>query len=264
VTSLLKEYYPQALSWAGDLKSLMACEFLQKWPTLKAIKAARPATVRKFYQQHGVRRTEVIEQRVSEVSTAVSLTTDKAVMTAFPVMLRTIVSELRCLTEGIKSIDQELGGLYLAHPDHDLFACLPGAGPAIGPRLIAAFGSDRERFESAAEIQQFSGTSPVTERSGKSLVVRRRLACPKFVRQTFHEFAGQSVLYSEWARAYYEQQKERGKSHHVVVRALAYKWIRIIYRCWKDRVCYSEDQYMKSLAKHGSSLIKSPGATVEA
>jgi transposase len=263
ITSLLKEYYPQAVSWAGDLKSLMACEFLQRWPTLSAIKAARPDTLRKFYQQHGARRKEVIEGRISEVRSAVPLTTDAAIMKAYPLMLQASVGELRSLTEAIKSFDQEIESLYKGHPDHDLVASLPGAGPALGPRIISAMGSERERFESAAEVQQFSGIAPVTERSGKSMLVRRRLACSKFLRQTFHEFAGQSILFSKWARAYYDQQKERGKEHHAAVRALAFKWIRIIFRCWKDRVCYSEDQYIQSLIKRGSSLVKSIGATAE-
>jgi hypothetical protein len=39
-----------------------------------------------------------------------------------------------------------------------------------------------------------------------------------------------------------------------VVRALAFKWIRIIFRCWKKRVAYDENIYLAALAKHNSSL----------
>jgi hypothetical protein len=31
-----------------------------------------------------------------------------------------------------------------------------------------------------------------------------RRACPKFLRQTFHEFAAQSIPTSTWAKAYYQ------------------------------------------------------------
>lgn len=59
---------------------------------------------------------------------------------------------------------------------------------------------------------------------------------------------------SVWARAYYQQQRERGKEHHTAVRALAFKWIRVVFRCWQDRVAYDESRYLVALAKHGSHL----------
>ena len=126
----------------------------------------------------------------------------------------------------------------------------------MAPRLLAAFGSQRERFQTAAEIQSFTGIAPITERSGNAKWVHFRWACPKFLRQSFHEWAGHSIMYSTWARAYYQQQRDRGKSHHAVVRALACKWIRIVFRCWKDRVPYNEDAYLAALAKRRSPLLQ--------
>jgi hypothetical protein len=96
-------------------------------------------------------------------------------------------------------------------------------------------GSDRSRYESAADLQQYVGIAPVTKRSGKSQTVHWRWGCPKFLRQSFHEFAGQSVCSSAWAGAYYQQQLSKGNSHHQALRSLAFKWIRIIYRCWHER-----------------------------
>jgi hypothetical protein len=49
-----------------------------------------------------------------------------------------------------------------------------------------------------------------------------------------------SILKSAWGRAYYEHQLARGKKHHTAIRTLAYKWIRILYRCWKDGIPYVE------------------------
>jgi hypothetical protein len=108
----------------------------------------------------------------------------------------------------------------------------------LAPRLLAAFGSQRDRYGSAEEVQKHSGIAPVMERSGKKKWVHFRWACPKFLRQSFHEWAGHSISQSAWARAYYQQQRGRGKDHHAAVRALAFKWIRILYRCWQDRVAY--------------------------
>ncbi|HWT83934.1 MAG TPA: transposase, partial [Candidatus Methylomirabilis sp.] len=119
-----------------------------------------------------------------------------------------------------------------------------------------AFGADRQRYGQAQEGQQFSGIAPVTERSGKSCWVHWRWACPKFLRQSFHEFAAHSRRWSAWAAAYYEQQIEKGADHQAAVRALAFKWIRILYRCWKDHTLYDEQRYLEALQRRGSPLVK--------
>jgi len=256
--SLLKAYYPQALEWAEELKGLRACDFLKKWPTLEAVKRAKVSELQRFYRHHGCRNEEVIGERIKQIRGSDPLTGDQAVIKSSAMVVLTIVSQLPCVIRAVEQFDQEIARVFQQHPDHELFNSFPGAGSALAPRLLAAMGSDRARYESAEEVQQFSGIAPVTERSGKSKWVHRRFACPKFVRQTFHEFAKQSIIWSSWAHAYYDQQRERGKHHHAAVRALAYKWIRIIFRCWKDRTVYNEQAYVEALRRRGSRLILSP------
>ena len=142
---------------------------------------------------------------------------------------------MACLSEDIDEYEQYIAALFETHPEQALFDSLPGAGPALAPRLLVAMGTDRERFHSSDEVATFVGMAPVTERSGQHTWVHWRLACSKFLRQSFHEFANMSRHQSPWAHAYYEAQRARGKSHHAALRALAFKWIRIIYHCWKQR-----------------------------
>jgi hypothetical protein len=104
-------------------------------------------------------------------------------------------------------------------------------------------------------MQTFSGIAPVTKRSGKSRSVVRRWACPDFLRQTFHEFARCSVAHSAWAAAYYRMQRDRGKKHHAAIRALAFKWIRILYACWKGHSLYNEFTYVEQLRNKQSPLL---------
>src|SRR5262249_56834339 len=106
------------------------------------------------------------------------------------------------------------------------------------------------------EIQGLPGMAAGSGRSGKAKCGRRRLACPKFVRQSFHEFANSSIKGSRWARAYYDQQRHRGNKHQEAIRALAYKWIRIIYRGWQDHEPYDEVVYIAKLELRGSPLAK--------
>ena len=256
LTQVLKEYFPQALDWAGDLDTAMACDFLSKWPTLEKIKKARPDTIRTFYRQHGSRSRELIEERLKVICTAKALTQDAAVIETSMSVVQTMIRALYPTIESIARLDKEIATLFQAHPDMAIFDSFPGAGPVLAPRLLAAMGSDRTRFESASEVQQYSGIAPVTDQSGKHVWIHRRFACPKFLRQTFHEFARQSISQSGWARAYYDMQRNKGKGHHAAVRSLAYKWIRIIFRCWRDRVLYSEEIYLKALRDKGSEIVK--------
>jgi hypothetical protein len=126
---------------------------------------------------------------------------------------------------------------------------------ALAPRLLVAFGEQRERYGSAAEVQTYAGIAPVMERSGKQSWVHWRCQCPKFMRQTFVEWAAESIQFSFWARAYYQQQRDKGASHQAAVRSLAFKWIRIVFRCWQTGKPYDESTYLVALQRQGSPLI---------
>ncbi len=82
-----------------------------------------------------------------------------------------------------------------------------------------------------------------------------RYKCPKHLRQSFIECAGQSLQYSLWTAAYYRMQIEKGKTHNVILRALAFKWIRIMFRCWQDKIPYNELNYLQSLTRKGSKIL---------
>ena len=254
LTSTLKTYYPQALDWAGELSREQACVFLEKWPTLSDLQKTRAFRIREFFQKYGRPEREVLDQRVKQIEKAQPLTQDPAVVMAGVMMVGTLVGQIEPLRAAVEKYDVEIARIFQQHPDRAVFESFPGAGKVIAPRLTAAFGADRDRFEAALEIQEFSGIAPVTERSGKALWVHRRWACPKFVLQTFHEYADQARKFCAWSKLYYQQQRARGKDHHAAVRALAYKWIRIMFRCWKDHKTYDDSRYMKSLVQRGSGL----------
>jgi transposase len=160
----------------------------------------------------------------------------------------------------IARYEKQIAELFDAHPDSFLFRDLPGAGSAMGPRLLTAFGTDRKRFEHSMEISSLSGVGPVRrasgKKSGKHATVHFRTACPKFLRQSFHEFAACSIRYCSWAEACYQSQRNRGKGHHAAVRAVAFKWIRILFACWKQRVPYDSQRYQQTLQTRGSEYAK--------
>jgi transposase len=252
----LKNYFPQALDLVGeDLHTRMACDFLLSWPTLESVEKASPQRLRKFYHAHNSRQEELIDRRIAAARAARPLTNDSALVQSHKLTATLLARQLLDLGRAIEAFDKELSRLMAEHPDAALFAGLPGAGSAMAPRLLAAFGSDRGRFAGPEALQTYSGIAPVTRRSGRSTAVHRRTACPRFLRQTFHEFAGHSVKHSGWAGAYYRLQRAHGHGHHAAVRSLAFKWIRVIYRCWKERTPYDEATYLAALRQKGSPLL---------
>lgn len=257
LTAVLKAYFPQALSLAGELlHAPMACAFLMKWTTPEQLRRARPQTIREFYYAHNCRSEQRIQKRSEAIANLRSLTTDPAIINSSVMKVRMLVAQLRSLANSIASYDRQLKKLLQQHPDAALYVGLPGAGDALAPRLLAAFGDDRRRIDSAAAMQSLSGIAPVTRRSGKRQTVQRRWACAKFLRQTFHEFAHHSRHQSPWAKAFYHSQRAKGKGHHAALRTLAFKWIRILYRCWKTRTPYDEATYLNTLRKRNSPLLQ--------
>ncbi len=255
----LKECFPQALELAG--KSMYAEAFLKllaKFPSLKALQRASPRKLIRYLPRRRKAKDEPaggIDPRVTRLRASVPLVDDRAIVAAGTRMIEALVQQLLALNESIRKYDRDLASLMETHPDAELFRSLPGAGAAMAPRLIAAFGADRERFATAQNVQTASGIAPITVQSGKSRATRRRRACSKFVRQTFHEFADHSLKKSAWALACYRMLRARGKRHHAALRGLAFKWIRILFRCWQNRTPYDETRYLQVLKRTNSPLL---------
>ena len=253
--SKLKEYYPQALSLIGEsLFSELCCAFLMKWPSFEKLAAARPETIRRFYYAHHCRSEQLIKEWLDLIVNSRPLTTDGAVVKTNRMYVEMIIGLIRSVNRSIKGYDEQIEELFQEHPDAFIFKSFPGAGTQLAPRLITAFGTDRSRYETAVNASTYFGVAPVIERSGKQLWIRWRWHCPKFLRQSAVEFAGQSIVFCPWAKVYYQEQIKRGKGHNAAVRALAFKWIRILFRCWQDKVPYDEQKYLAALERHGSWL----------
>jgi len=255
LANTLKQYYPQALEWFDQRDTILFCDFLTRWPTLAQVKRARQASLKAFFHAHNGRRPKVIGARLDSIKAAASLTEDRGVIVPCRLHVLVLVEQLRVTLQAIDRFDREIADLAPTLPDYPLFQGLPGAGPHLAPRLLAAFGEQRQRFQGADELQKYTGIAPVTERSGKKSWVHWRWQCPTFLRQTFVEWAGQTINKSFWAGAYYRQQREKGSSYQAAVRALAFKWIRILYRCWITRTPYDETTYLNALRKRGSPLL---------
>lgn len=256
IVAALKNYYPQVLEWFDERDTRLFCDFMTRWPTLEAAKKAKKSTLKQFFTRRGSRYNTVNDRRIDAIQSALALTQDDGVIEPNQWLVLTQVAQLRLMIEAIDQVEQKINATYRTMRDFSIFDSFPGAGPRMGPRLLVAFGENKQRYDGCEELQKYSGIAPVLERSGKQSWVHWRYCCPTFLRQTFVEWAGLSIRYSFWANAYYEQQKAKGKLHQTIIRALAFKWIRIMYRCWKEGVPYDETKYLNALKKRHAPLLK--------
>jgi transposase len=255
LTSALKTSVPHVLQWFQDKDTASFGDFLRRWPTLKAAQRARRATLESCFRAHHVRSADVITTRIEAIKHAGALPTAAGVIAPPTLLVHALVAQLRVTLQAIADFDTAIAQRAHAHPDFPLFDALPGAGAVFAPRLLVACGEQRERFTSAEELQKDAGIAPVTERSGKQSWVHWRLWCPTFRRQTFVEWAADSIRHAFWAQVYDQQQRDKGKAHQAAVRAWAFTWIRILYGCWQERRPYDESPSLQALHRRGSPLI---------
>jgi transposase len=251
----LKQYFPLVLQLAPwRIYAQFVCRLLLKWPTLEKLQAVKPTTLRKFFYGQNLRGNHV-ESKLELIAEAKPLTQDAAILQTYAMRVQRLAKLLLVDAEVIDGYDREIEKLLVTHADFEIVASLPGAALQMRSRMIAALGTDRTRFTGALSLQTFTGIAPVTSQSGNTRIVAHRWACPKFHKQTFHEYAGLSTTKSKWAKAYYDMMLSRGKKPQMARRALAYKWQRIIFRCWQDRVPYDESRYIARLHETNSPLL---------
>jgi transposase len=215
LTDSLKTYFPQILGWFEDVTTALVGDLLLEWPTLAELQKAKPRTLQKFFQQHNCRDGEKTEQRIDQIRKAIPATDDEAVIVSARSVVWVCVRQIEVLRQAIVDLDRQIKEIAKKQEDWKIFDSLPGAGEALAPRLMSSMGSNREGFESASQAQCLVGIAPVKEASGNTqfvhmlarsedawcpypltrsaLIFVSGQACPKFQRQTFHEWAACSI-----------------------------------------------------------------------
>jgi transposase len=253
--AVLKRYYPQALALMHeDIWRSINLAFLRRWPSPQSLRETKLPKLKTFFQEHGSRSAARWETRQSVIKNLVPLTPAEPISDLLEVSV--LVDQLEALNAGLFRYDQAITELFTTQKDTALIQTLPGAGPVMAPRLYVALARFADRCDQAEDFASAVGVAPVTDQSGKMRKVYRRLRCDKHTRQTFVEWAKETIKHSVWARAYFEQRKAGGHGFQATLRALAYKWTRILWRCWKDHTLYDETQYLEKLRAKGSPLLK--------
>lgn len=250
LTATLKEYYPVALELFTRLNQPVTLAFLEAYPTMEHLLAADPGQIAVLLKRHRHPRPNETAQKILLIVNQPQLQASSVVTRAKARLMLAIVGQLTPLADAIRAYDQEIERLFGAHSDSIIFRSIPGVGKRLGPRLLAEWGDDRNRYASSESVSALAGTSPVPFQSGRFKRARKRFACVKPFRDALYRMAWLSTRYEPWAQEYYKRKRAQGKNHSVAVRALSNVWVRVIFAMWKNNECYLRTKFLTAQASH--------------
>lgn len=247
----LLQYFPAATKVFRRVEYLITLAFLEHFPTPQAARQLTPSTLHAFLKQHHYYRYDRVNAILDILNTPMPTA---AVAEGYIAQVQLLIPLLRELYHRIVFLEKELTRVFKTHPEAAWWSSWPGThGPLTPARLLAWIGDDRTRFPTAASLQAIAGTAPVTRRSGKSHGVEFRRACSHPLRKAMDDFARQSVQHSAWARDYLKAQVARGHNKARAYRALANRWVKILWTLWQRQERYSEVRHEMNRTHHAKS-----------
>jgi transposase len=256
----LQTTYPAAVTIAGDdLGAPTVLRLLERWPTQAELAAASREDLTAFARagRHGW--PDRFADRVTDALARPALPTREYLVRAKAAGIRLAAVQLLALHEARRGWAERMTELLLggprtgrdrtvkdpdpgkAFPGGAIYLSFPGLGDILAARVAGEIGEHIDQFDSPNGLQCYAGQAPVTRRSGKSdLVVARRLAHNRYLGAAVHQWAFCSLTKSGWAREFYDGKVKTGKSHHAALRALANRWLEILWHCLTKGVHYDE------------------------
>ena len=247
--AVLARYYPAALHVFRDPASPIALRFLQAFPTPEAAAPLSRQAFGQFARAHRYRQPDLVLSAAYARLQASYPLASAITVAAYHAEAVWLAQHLLAAIEHKKGEIARLQELSQQHPDHALFASLPGTGDFLAPALLAKFGDDRERFPTPSSLQCIAGTCPVTEQSGKGRRVFFRHACDHEFRQITQQWARASISQSSWATTYWHTVREHSRSNSHAYRCLANRWLAIAWKCWQSRQPYDEAVHLQNRAR---------------
>ena len=248
--AMLQLFYPAFIGFFGDIDSDIALEFLQAFPTQKSMRSLTRARLKSWLIRHKYRCMNRFEAMAEMLKKPV-LDVPLHQQTANSTLIHYLAESILALNMKIDDCDENVNRAFEQMPESLFIKSLPGgAGKVLGPSLLACLGRNCERFSNIHEARALMGTAPVTKQSGNMCIIYFRRGCWKFARRTLQLFAEMTCRLSGWARQFYLNQRKTGHKHHAAVRALAHKWLKIIYAMWRTRTPYDESIFIGSQRRY--------------
>lgn len=237
----IRQYYPLQEHLFSDFGCTVQLKMIIKYPKFCSLMAATDEELNAFLKTNRYRRQIYIDKVIDKIRNHNQLISDD-VEYAYQFEASCLCKIILTLDEELKHVENEMNRITDSHKMGEMFKSLPGAGSVLACKLLALFGDNKNRFNDYNGVQCLFGTAPKNYQSGMYHKVIMRKACNKSARAILYKFAFSSIQFSDWARCYYDTQRTKGKTHSVAVRALSNKWVKIIYKIWKDEILYCEDK----------------------
>jgi hypothetical protein len=237
----LREYYPAVLEAFASLTDGDALAVLGRAPTPE--QGARLSLSKIGSALKAAGRQRNIETRATEIQAILRrehLTAPPAVAAAFGATTTAAVHVIAALNTQIEELEAVLAAHFEKHPDADIYRSLPGLGVVLGARVLGEFGDDPNRYSTAKCRKNYAGTSPLTIASGRKRAVLARHARNKRLYDALDQWAFCALTRSPGARAFYDQHRASGDTHHQALRALGNRLVGILHGCIRHHSLYDE------------------------
>ncbi len=248
LSALLEAHWPGAKAIFADVESPIALEFLTRYPTARHAQHIGAKRLATFCAKHGYSGRRTGEQLLARLRAAPAGTLDEVLCEAVRDAVIAVVTVLKTLGAALKDLGRSVAATLGEHPDSEIFTSLPRSGQINAAQMLAEWGDCRQAYDGPDSVAALAGATPVTKESGKHRAVHFRWACNKRFRVAITTFADNSRHTSPWAAKVYTDARSRGLDHPHAVRVLARAWIRVIWRCWIDRVPYDP-------TRHGNAIL---------
>jgi transposase len=235
----LESFWPGALIFS-EVDSPISLAFLRRCPSPVDAKGLGPRRMEGFLARHRYSGRRGAEELLGRMRSAPAGLAGELEVEARRTVVLGLVTALEPVVAEIAELTSQIRGALAAHPDAAIFGPLfRDARTAICPAtLIAELGDRRERYPTAAAMAADAGMSPVALESGKLRVATFRRACDKRLRDAVAILADSTRHWHPWAKEVYAKARARGQDHPHAIRTLGRAWIRVLWRCWRDRVPY--------------------------
>jgi transposase len=238
----LREYFPAALTAYADLTltSTDAMELLIKAPTpMTGAKLTRTQIVA-VLTRHRRRNRDAKAAAIQTALREQQLSLPEPVTAAYAATAAAHARLIIALNEQIAAMEEQVKTHFLAHPDAEIYLSMPGIGEITGARVLAEFGDDATRYDSAKARKNYAGTSPITRASGKNHTVQSRYIRNNRLADALQNQAFAALRASPGARRYYDKQRAREAGYNPALRQAGNRLVGILHGCLKTRTHYSE------------------------
>jgi transposase len=240
--STLREFFPTALVAFGE--DLAGADTLQLLAAAPDPATAARLSIRQISAALKRARRRQIQDKAAVIQAALrteQLGQPEVITAAYAATVRAQAAILSTLQVQIKTMQGQVEAHFGRHPDAEIISSQPGLGPILGARVLGEFGDDPSRYTGARARKNYAGTSPITRQSGKKKTVHARYVHNDRLLDALSSQAQSALNASPGARAYYDQQRDRGSGHSAALRQLANRLVGILHGCLKTRTVYDEN-----------------------